>query len=97
MKIPEIRDELHIIATQVGGAIGDRLRFLADETKRRPYKYNVPRRPTIKLTPARRKWVRGMRTNLRLTYPEIVQRYYDEFGEITNIGRVSECIRGKRT
>jgi len=45
MRIPDIRSEMHNIANMIGGPVGSRLRYLAEETRRRkPLRRAPPRR-----------------------------------------------------
>ncbi|HEU4762905.1 MAG TPA: hypothetical protein VFS74_11340 [Gemmatimonadales bacterium] len=88
MKIPEIRERLHVLAEELGVR---ELHRLAEETRRRPYARVAPvkSRP---IDPAVRKAVRAYAA----AHPDAHQR---EIGQMFNLnpGRVSESLRGKRT
>lgn len=87
--IPEIRARLHEIANNIGGAHGEELHQLADETVRSsPSRKKAPvtHRP---LTEVQRAQVRRYaRNHPRVHIQDIAVRFH------TNIGRVSEALRG---
>jgi len=89
MTIPQIRAELLILATIWPGPYGARLAYLAIETKRRRAVRRAPNQRYNKITHAQARAYLAIHPDA--DYHEIAAHYG------TNIGRVSEALRGKRT
>ena len=86
---PQIRAELLILATMLPGPIGQRIAYLAGQTKRRSPIRRAPRQRRAKVTRAQALAYLAVRPTA--DYHEIAM-YYG-----SNIGRVSEALRGFRT
>ena len=92
MRLPEIQKELRQLAFEYDiGRLGE----LADEMTRRRHGENKPRRKYQPFNTAEAAWVRA-RHAAGLTYDEIIAEFFATWGHITNTGRISELLFGKR-
>ena len=98
MRLPQVQAALRAVARQLAGStFSGRLYYLAREISRRKAKLHKPRVKTIRLSAGEQNWVKHQRRVAKLTYDEIEIAFEKKFGRLTNLGRISECLRGKRT
>lgn len=88
MKIPEIRTELYIIGNNLGGEIGERIIWLAQQTRRRKPVRMAPPRPEPDVT--RAQIVAYFKTHSANNF----QQAAEHFG--VNMRKISYVFRGQR-
>lgn len=96
MRLPDVQAALRKLRERVDKKVARRLSYLANQIYRRKSKPNKPRVKTIKFSKAEGRWVKQQRYVNRLTYDEIELAFEKKYGRLTNVGRISECLRGKR-